>query len=109
MSTRGDLDQAVKEVEAVDRGIVASQADVSDYGALKAVLDEGVAQLGRLDIVSANAGINSFGRAAELDEMTWQDMIDINLTGAWHTAKAAVPHLIAGGRGGSIAITPAWG
>ncbi|HKB29939.1 MAG TPA: SDR family NAD(P)-dependent oxidoreductase [Streptosporangiaceae bacterium] len=109
MSTPEDLDQAVKEVEALDRRIVASQADVSDYGALKAALDEGVAQLGRLDIVSANAGINSFGRAAELDEMTWQDMIDINLTGAWHTAKAAVPHLIAGGRGGSIAITPAWG
>jgi (+)-trans-carveol dehydrogenase len=105
MSTPEDLDQTVKEVQALDRQIVASQADVRDYGALKAALDEGVAQLGRLDIVSANAGINSFGRAAELDEMTWQDMIDINLTGAWHTAKAAVPHLIAGGRGGSIVIT----
>lgn len=105
MSTPEDLDQTVKEVEALDRRIVASQADVRDYGALKAALDEGVAQLGRLDIVSANARINSFGRAVELDETTWQDMIDINLTGAWHTAKAAAPHLIAGGRGGSIVIT----
>jgi SDR family mycofactocin-dependent oxidoreductase len=105
MSTPTDLAQTVKEVEALDRRIVASQADVRDYGALKAALDDGVAQLGRLDIVSANAGISSFGRAAELDETTWQDMIDINLTGAWHTAKAAVPHLIAGGHGGSIVIT----
>src|SRR5258708_31639181 len=105
MSTPEDLGQAVKEVEALDRRIVASQADVSDYGALKAALDEGVAQLGRLDIVSANAGINSFGRAAELDEMPRHDILNINLTGAWHTAKAAVPHLIAGGRGASLAIT----
>jgi NAD(P)-dependent dehydrogenase (short-subunit alcohol dehydrogenase family) len=64
-----------------------------------------VAQLGRLDIVCANAGISSFGAAAELDETTWQDMIDINLTGMWHTCKAAIPHLVEGGRGGSIVIT----
>jgi (+)-trans-carveol dehydrogenase len=72
---------------------------------VQAALDDGVAQLGRLDIVSANAGIASFGPAAELDETTWQDMIDTNLTGVWHTCKAAVPHLIGGGRGGSIVIT----
>ncbi|HJY58965.1 MAG TPA: SDR family NAD(P)-dependent oxidoreductase, partial [Streptosporangiaceae bacterium] len=59
MATPEDLDQTVKEVEALDRRIVATQADVRDYGALKAALDDGVAQLGRLDIVSANAGIFS--------------------------------------------------
>ena len=64
MSTPEDLAQTVKEVEALDRRIVATQADVRDYGALKAALDDGVAQLGRLDIVSVNAGIASFGRAA---------------------------------------------
>jgi SDR family mycofactocin-dependent oxidoreductase len=105
MATPDDLDQTVKEVEALDRRIVATQADVRDFGAVKAALDDGVAQLGRLDIVSANAGICSLGRAAELDETTWQDMIDINLTGVWHTAKAAIPHLRAGGRGGSIILT----
>ena len=62
-------------------------------------------ELGRLDIVSANAGILSHGTADTLAEASWQDMIDINLTGVWHTAKAAVPHLIAGGRGGSIVLT----
>jgi (+)-trans-carveol dehydrogenase len=105
MATPEDLDQTVKEVEALDRRIVASQADVRDYGALKAALDDGVAQLGRLDIVAANAGIFSFGRAEELPEQTWQDMIDTNLTGVWHAAKAAIPHLRAGGRGGSIILT----
>jgi (+)-trans-carveol dehydrogenase len=105
MATPEDLDQTVKEVEALDRRIVATQADVRDYGALKAALDDGVAQLGRLDIVCSNAGIASFGPADELDETTWRDMIDINLTGMWHTCKAAIPHLVEGGRGGSIVIT----
>ena len=105
MATPEDLAQTVKEVEALDRRIVATQADVRDYGALKKAVDDGVAQLGRLDIVSANAGIVSYGQAAELAETTWQDVIDTNLTGVWHTAKAAIPHLIAGGRGGSIVLT----
>jgi SDR family mycofactocin-dependent oxidoreductase len=105
MATPEDLAQTVKEVEALDRRIVAAEADVRDYGALKAALDEGVAQLGRLDIVSANAGIFSFGTLEELPEQTWQDMIDTNLTGVWHAAKAAIPHLRAGGRGGSIILT----
>jgi SDR family mycofactocin-dependent oxidoreductase len=105
MATPEDLASTVKEVEALDRRIVAAQADVRDYAGLKKALDDGVAQLGRLDIVCSNAGISSFGAAAELDETTWQDMIDINLTGMWHTCKAAIPHLIAGGRGGSIVIT----
>ena len=104
MATPEDLDQTVKEVEALDRRIVATQADVRNYGALKAALDDGVAQLGRLDIVSGNAGIFSFGTLEELDDTTWQDMIDVNLTGVWHTAKAAIPHLRAAG-GGSIILT----
>jgi (+)-trans-carveol dehydrogenase len=105
MATAQDLDQTVKEVEALDRRIVASQADVRDYDALKQALDEGVAQFGRLDIVSANAGIVSYGRAEELAEQTWQDVIDTDLTGEWHAAKAAIPQLRAGGRGGSIILT----
>jgi SDR family mycofactocin-dependent oxidoreductase len=105
MSTPDDLAETVKEVEALDRRIIATEADVRDFGSLKAAVDDGVAQLGRLDIVSANAGIFSEGRADELPEQTWQDMIDVNLTGVWHAVKAAVPHLKAGGRGGSIILT----
>ncbi len=105
MATPEDLAQTVKEVEAAGRRIVATVADVRDYDALKEALDDGVARLGRLDIVSANAGIVSYGTLAELPEQTWQDMIDVNLTGEWHAAKAAIPHLRAGGRGGSMILT----
>lgn len=104
MATPADLAEVAKEVEALDRRIVTVQADVRDYRALKTALDHGVTQLGRLDIVVANAGIASFGRAEELEEQTWQDMIDINLTGNWHTAKAAIPHLRSAG-GGAIVLT----
>jgi SDR family mycofactocin-dependent oxidoreductase len=105
MATPEDLAQTVKEVEALDRRIVATDVDVRDYDALKQALDDGVAQLGRLDIVSANAGIVSYGRVEELPEQTWRDVIDVNLTGEWHAAKAAIPHLRAGRHGGSIILT----
>ena len=104
MATTEDLAQTVKEVEALDRRIVATQTDVRDYGALKSALDESVAQLGRLDIVVANAGIISYATTADLDEQSWQDVIDVNLTGVWHTVKAAIPHLRVAG-GGSIILT----
>ena len=104
MSTPEDLADTVEEVEALDRRIVATQADVRDFAAVKLALDDGVAQLGRLDIVSANAGIFSFGTLEEMDDTTWQDMLDVNLTGVWHAAKAAIPHLRPAG-GGSIILT----
>jgi SDR family mycofactocin-dependent oxidoreductase len=104
LSTPEDMAQTVKEVEALDRRIVATKADVRDYEALKKALDDGVAELGHVDIVSANAGIFSFSDG-ELPEQTWQDVIDINLTGVWHTTKAAIPHLIRQGTGGSIILT----
>jgi SDR family mycofactocin-dependent oxidoreductase len=104
MATQADMAQTVKEIEALDRRIVATKADVRDFAVVKAAVDDGVAQLGRLDIVSANAGIFSFGELADLAEQSWQDMIDVNLTGVWHAAKAAIPHLRAAG-GGSIILT----
>jgi (+)-trans-carveol dehydrogenase len=94
MSTPDDLAETVKQVEALDRRIVATQADVRDYQALKQAVDDGVTELGRLDIVCANAGISGFGATQELSETSWQDMIDVNLTGAWHTCKATTQHLL---------------
>ena len=104
-ATEADLAETVKQVEALDRRIVAAKADVRDYAGLKTALDDGVAQLGRLDIVSANAGIFSLAPTAEMTEEQWGQMIDINLSGVWRTCKATIPHLIDGGRGGSIIIT----
>jgi (+)-trans-carveol dehydrogenase len=107
MATPDDLAQTVKDVEALDRRILARQADVRDAAALAAVVEEGVAELGgRLDIVSANAGIASTDASTtDISEQSWADMIDINLTGVWHTTKVAVPHMIAAGNGGSIVLT----
>src|SRR3984885_344976 len=103
-ATEEDLAETVGQVEALDRRIVARKADVRDAAALRAAVDDGVAQLGRLDIVVANAGIYQPTPALELDDAAWQEMIGINLTGVWNTVKAALPHLIAGG-GGSVVLT----
>ncbi len=104
MATEADLAQTVKAVEALDRRIVATQADVRDAAALKAAVDDGVAQLGRLDIVSANAGICTVQPWDEVSPAVWQDTLDTNLTGVWNTMAVSVPHLIAAG-GGSIICT----
>jgi SDR family mycofactocin-dependent oxidoreductase len=104
MGTEADLAETVKAVEALDRRIVASQADVRDAAALKAAVDDGVAQLGRLDIVSANAGICTVQAWDQVTPAVWQDTLDTNLTGVWNTMVVSVPHLIAAG-GGSIICT----
>jgi SDR family mycofactocin-dependent oxidoreductase len=104
MATEADLAETVKAVEALDRRIVAAQADVRDAAGLKAAVDDGVAQLGRLDIVSANAGICTIQPWDEVTPAAWQDTLDTNLTGVWNTMVVSVPHLIAAG-GGSIICT----
>jgi (+)-trans-carveol dehydrogenase len=105
LGTAADLAETVRLVEALDRRIVARQADVRDTASLRAAVDAGVAELGRLDIVSANAGILSSGSLEELGEPAWREMIDVNLSGVWRTTKVAIPHILAGGRGGSIVLT----
>lgn len=105
-STPEDLAETADLVKNLGRRIVTAQVDVRDYEALKAAVDSGVEQLGRLDIIVANAGIGTFGnKLHKIRENIWQDMIDVNLSGVWHTVKAGVPHIIAGGRGGSIVLT----
>jgi SDR family mycofactocin-dependent oxidoreductase len=104
MSSQSDLDETVKAVEALDRRIIAAKADVRDAAALKQALDNGVAELGKLDIVSANAGICTVQSWDEVTPQIWQDTLDTNLTGVWNTMVAATPHLIANG-GGSIVCT----
>ncbi len=104
-ATEEDLAETVRQVEALDRRIVAAKADVRDTAALQAALDDGIAQLGRVDIVLANAGVFEIQPALELTDRAWQEMIDVNLTGVWNTCKVALPHLVEGGRGGAIVIT----
>jgi (+)-trans-carveol dehydrogenase len=110
LSTPEDLAETADLVKGHNRRIYTAEVDVRDYDALKAAVDAGVEQLGRLDIIVANAGIGNGG--ATLDktgEGDWTDMIDVNLGGVWKTVKAGVPHILAGGRGGSIILTSSVG
>jgi len=105
-ATEADMAETVKAVEALDRRIIAKKADVRSFDQVKAVADEGVAELGRLDIVLGNAGISSSPSAADLiSDEAFMDMVDINLTGVWRTVKAAIPHMRAAGNGGSVVLT----
>ncbi len=108
MGSAEELDETVALVEAEGGKMLASIADVRDYPALKAVLDAGVEHFGRLDIVCVNAGIATMAFRELTDDedlQLWTDVLDVNLVGAFHTAKAAIGHLIAGNRGGSIVFT----
>jgi (+)-trans-carveol dehydrogenase len=105
MATEEDLAETVRIVEELDRRIIARKADVRDAAALQEIVDAGVAELGRLDIVVANAGISSTGPAIEITEKEWDTVLDIDLKGVWLTCKVAVPHIQRHGDGGSIIIT----
>ncbi|HEX4092255.1 MAG TPA: mycofactocin-coupled SDR family oxidoreductase [Trebonia sp.] len=105
MSTPADLAETVAAVEALDRRIVARQADVRDGAALRDAVAAGVAELGGIDIVLANAGIFNFSDdSGFISEEAWRDVIDTNLTGVWNTITPAVPHLRRRG-GGAVVIT----
>jgi SDR family mycofactocin-dependent oxidoreductase len=104
--TAEELLSTADAVEELGRKVIRIEADIRDLDQLEADVSEAVRHLGRLDIVSANAGIGSNPYLShEIPEITWRQMIDINLTGVWNTTRAAVPHILAGGRGGSIVLT----
>ncbi|ORB31832.1 mycofactocin-coupled SDR family oxidoreductase [Mycolicibacterium parafortuitum] len=109
-ATPDDLAETIDLVKGTGRRIVAAEVDVRDYAAVEETVNSGVEQLGRLDIVVANAGIGNGGQTLDhTSEADWDDMIAVNLSGVWKSVKAAVPHLISGGRGGSIILTSSVG
>jgi (+)-trans-carveol dehydrogenase len=105
LATPEDLKETERLVHDLGQQIVAIKADVRDLTQVQGAVEQGLKQLGRLDIVCANAGIISLARAWELTSTQWQDVIDVNQTGVWNTIKATVPHMIEAGNGGSIVIT----
>jgi SDR family mycofactocin-dependent oxidoreductase len=106
MATPDDLAETVSQVEALDRRIVSAVADVRDSAALRTVVTDGVAQLGSVDVVLANAGIFGVSARPDVDQdELFREVVDINLTGVWNTVSAAAPAMIEQGRGGSIVIT----
>jgi (+)-trans-carveol dehydrogenase len=106
MSRQEDLDETVRLVEKTGRRIIARVADIRDLEAVTAVTEQGFAEFGRLDIVCAQAGICPMGAPLwKISEQEWQDLLDVNLTGQWHTIKAAVPKMLEAENGGSIIFT----
>jgi (+)-trans-carveol dehydrogenase len=105
-ATVADLAHTVELVERAGRHAVPRVVDIRDGAALRTAVDEAVGELGRLDVVVANAGLGAItSKVHEFSDELWRDMLDVNLTGAWLTIKATAPHLISSGRGGAIVLT----
>jgi len=108
-ATPADLEETGRLVRKTGRTFLGAQIDVRDLPRLESLVADAVADLGRLDIVVANAGISTWGRLWELTAEQWQTMIDINLTGVWNTLRSTVPTMIELGNGGSIILTSSVG
>ena len=106
-ATPDDLAETARLVEALDRRVLTHRGDVRDFDDMRAFVERGVAELGRLDVVIANAGICIPATWDETTPTMFKDTMDINVTGVWNTVMAAAPHLVAGG-GGSIVLTSSY-
>jgi SDR family mycofactocin-dependent oxidoreductase len=105
VSTQENLAETVKRVEQHDRRIVTDQADVTDEDALVQGLGDAVAQLGRLDIAVANAGIGGPNvPVEEYPAQAFRDVVNVDLTGVFLTAKATIPHIRRTGDGGALVL-----
>lgn len=105
MGTPADLATTVDKVQAIGRRMIAAEVDVRDYDEVSALVMRGIATFGGLDVVVANAAVAYRGQPIwEVSELEWDTVIDVNLKGVWHTVKAAVPHMIERGIGGSIVL-----
>ncbi len=107
-ATADDLAETARQVEALDRRVLTHRGDVRDFDDMKAFVDAGVTELGRLDVVVANAGICIPATWDETAPAVFKDTMDINVTGVWNTVMAAAPHLVAGGAGGAIVLTSSY-
>jgi SDR family mycofactocin-dependent oxidoreductase len=105
LASEDDLKETARLIEALDRRVIARKADVRDFAALEAAFADAHGELGRLDIIVANAGIMRLGAESDDFLADWNDIIGTNLTGVFHTLRVGVPAIRAGGRGGAIVIT----
>jgi SDR family mycofactocin-dependent oxidoreductase len=92
LSTPADMAETVRLVEALDRRIIATKADVRERAELRQAIEAGVAELGHIDIVAANAGILPMAMG-DPDPMDFVDAVDVDLLGVMNAVAAAVPHL----------------
>ncbi len=91
---RTDLSQSGAEYEL----------DVTDRGSVERALAEIAERLGEPTILVSNAGINRIGPSETLPEERWQEVVDINLTGAFRCAQAAGVRMLAAGRGSIVNV-----
>jgi SDR family mycofactocin-dependent oxidoreductase len=95
LGRKADLDETARLIEAEGRRVVAAQVDVRSWEQVSGFAQRAITELGKVDVLVANAGI--FASSAflhELEEQAWDDMIDTNLKGVWLSIKAVVPHMI---------------
>ncbi|MGO9928457.1 MAG: SDR family NAD(P)-dependent oxidoreductase, partial [Mycobacterium sp.] len=102
--TPDDLAETARLVTANGRRVITAAVDIRDLEALKAAVDGAIGELGRLDVVVANAGICSPAPSDKITAEAFRDTIDTNVTGTWNTVMATAHHIIDGGRGGSIIL-----
>jgi SDR family mycofactocin-dependent oxidoreductase len=108
-ATPEELAETAALVEKLDRRIVTARVDVRDLDALRTAVDDGVAELGRLDVVVANAGICVPRAWDKVTPKIFDDTISTNVTGVWNTVMAGAPHLVTAGGGSVIIISSAAG
>jgi SDR family mycofactocin-dependent oxidoreductase len=102
LATQDDLQDTARRVRAVGREAVVMTVDVRSQEQLAAWARKGLERFGRIDIMVANAGITGYAPTHKLTEQAWNESIDVNLKGAWLSAKAVIPQMIERGEGGSI-------
>jgi SDR family mycofactocin-dependent oxidoreductase len=105
LATEADLDETIRQVEATGRRAVKAVADVRSLSEMQRAVEAGLAELARIDIVCANAGIGTWAVSWEMTEQQWSEMVDINLTGVFNTVRAALPSMVERAEGGSLVLT----
>lgn len=103
-ATPEDLAETAEMVAANGRRAVTAIVDTRDHDALCAAVDNAVGELGRLDVIVANAGICAPAVWDQVSPRDFLDTIDINVVGTWNTVMAGAKHIIGAGRGGSVIL-----
>jgi SDR family mycofactocin-dependent oxidoreductase len=109
LASKADLEATQQIVEGLGAQCLAQVVDVRSQEQLDGIVNETIDRFGRLDVAVANAGIWGHGAVWEMAEEMWQLMLDVNLTGAWHTIKAVAQPMISQGSGSIVMTSSAVG